>query len=88
MARPDTFEILLPDVLSAMNIATPLPLVWADRVGALYVKARKIIAAGDDITEDAVIKKYLAEGLSDGEVMALGSLIEVMRGTTTGTTRA
>lgn len=77
--RPDTFEILLPDVLSAMNITTPLPLVWADRVGALYRKAREIIAIGDDLTDEAVLKRYAEEGFSDGEVMALGSLVEVMR---------
>lgn len=72
------FDIDLPAVVEALGASTPLPLVWADDAGKLYLKARQILASGEDLTEDAVIRNYLAEGYTDGDVMALTSILNAM----------
>jgi hypothetical protein len=82
MARARTdlgiFEVSLSAVVSALDKIYPAPLVWADDAGALYRKAKAILESGDDMEEDHIKRKYLAEGYTDGEVMALGSLVEAM----------
>lgn len=84
MARSRTdqgiFEISLPAVVDALNKVYPLPLVWAEDAGSLYRKAREIHESPNrpDMNEDAVVRRYLAEGYTDGEVMALASILEAM----------
>lgn len=77
----DIFEISLPAVVDALNKIYPLPMIWADDAGALYRKARQIFETDPDwadIVEEHGIQKYLAEGMTDGEVMALTSIIQAM----------
>lgn len=74
------FQVDLTTIAHAIGRTGGSPLLFSDRIPALYARARELYAEPDwfRILDDNGDAELLAEGFTDGEAQALVELLKAM----------